>query len=57
MDFNLGHFLAIQAIVIKEKERMNPPIQIEVIKSSIPKSREIPRPAITVTVQTGHIFM
>jgi hypothetical protein len=42
-------------MVIKEKERIKAPIQIEVTVSSIPKSREIPRPATTPTVQTGHI--
>lgn len=53
--FIFGHFLSIQLIVMNEKDRMKPPIQSEVIRSSMPRNLEIPKPAITVTVQTGHI--
>jgi len=55
--FSLGHFLSIQLIVMKEKDKINPPIQSDVTASSIPRNLEIPSPAITVTVQTGHILV
>ena len=43
-------------MVIKEKDKIKAPIQMEVTKSSIPNNLEIPKPAITVTVQIGHMF-
>lgn len=54
--FSLGHLLTIQIMVTKENERIRPPIQREGIISSIPRSLETPKPAITVTVQIGHIL-
>jgi hypothetical protein len=55
-NFQFGHFLMIQVIVIKENDKIKAPIQKEETTSSIPKRREIPKPATTVTVQIGHIF-
>lgn len=42
---------------MNEKERIKPPIQTEATTSSIPNTREIPSPAMTPTVQTGHIII
>lgn len=50
--FKLNFFLLHESVQ-KERDKINPPIQIPETVSSIPSHLDNPRPATTATVQTG----
>ena len=49
-------YFLVNFAIIKERERMNAPIQIPDITSSILNHRERPNPKPTATVHIGHIM-